>query len=506
MNKGVEMLFFKRAKKEEEKKEEVVNAIEDHKTSLDLPSFSSERSRAIQNMILEKSYQSKPPTASGVAMDSSCQPNYRGNFSTVNVQALGFLVSSSSFIGYQNMELLGQNWIIERACGLRVRDAIKKWYEITVGDGTALDASQIKEIEKMDKKYKLKENMMEAVFFKNVFGVRHILFKHSNPDFDYSQPFNIDAWGEGEYEGISQIDPSWIMPAFNDLDLSDPTRIDFYEPTYWVMNGKKYHKSHFVILRGPKVGDSLKSTYRYGGISLAQLAYERAYAAERSANEAPQLLMTKRLVNRFVDLAKAFSDKSKFAQKILDMVSYRDNFGVNILGKDENITQLDTTLSDVESVIKNQYEIVCAVFGDPVSKIMGTGHGGLGTGDTDEDYYISNVEQLQGDDLQRIGEAHYERLVATFVQPKMGVEPEIEMTWRPLKVMSAKELAEINNLNANTDSILESLGAIDSIDIANRLIADKNSGYSGIEEPDIEEEEHGDFGDKEELENGSQEN
>ena len=40
--------------------------------------------------------------------------------------------------------------------------------------------------------------------------------------------------------------------------------------------------------------DTLKPSYNYGGIPLPQLIYERVYAAERTANEAPQLALSKR--------------------------------------------------------------------------------------------------------------------------------------------------------------------------------------------------------------------
>jgi uncharacterized protein len=489
------MPFWKRKKPEvEEVKEPTKENPKESFGMFDVPDITEKRAKAIQDKI-ESTITGKPPKVEGVAMDSACTPNYVPNYSTVNLQALGFLAGQGAFIGYGNMELLAQHWIMVRACGLRVNDATKRWYELSIGDGTELDAKQIKEIEKMDKKYNLKENMREGVFFNNVFGVRHILFKHTNPDFDYEAQFNPDSWGPGEYAGMAQIDPSWMQPAFDKNDLSDPTRIGFYDPTYWVVNGKKYHKSHFVILRGELVADRLKPTYRYGGISKVQMAYERAYAAERSANEGPQLLMTKRLVNRFVDMVKAQANKPKFNESLVNMASYRDNYGVNVLGKDENITQLDTTLSDVDSVITKQYEIVCAIFGDPVSKIMGSGHGGLGTGETDEDYYISNVEQLQGDELEDIANAHYARLIPTEIKPRFNVEPEIELNWRPLKVMSAKEVAEVNNINANTDTLLYNLHSIDSVDVGKRLQADKQSGYSGIEVSEIKEVEEPDFGD-----------
>ena len=98
------------------------------------------------------------------------------------------------------------------------------------------------------------------------------------------------------------------------------------------MAGKRYHKSHFIILSGDPVADYLKPTYRYGGISKAQQVYERVYAGERTANEIPQLVMTKRMNVRKTDLAKAQANKAKFIETLNAASEFRDNYGTQVIG------------------------------------------------------------------------------------------------------------------------------------------------------------------------------
>ena len=248
-----------------------------------------------------------PTGKDGVAMDScdASSAQYQANYEQANPHLLAYYIASSSFIGYYACAIIAQHWLVSKGCELKARDAVKKWYDITVDDETELSPKQIKFISKQDSKFKLKHNMVQAVKFRNVFGIRHILFKNTDPDFDYEKPFNPDSFKNGKYSGMSQIDPYWITPEFENQDLTDPSAIGFYEPTYWLINGKRYHKSHFVILQGDEVSDYLKPTYRYGGVPLTQKVYERVYASERTANEAPQLVMTKRLNVRKVDPAKA---------------------------------------------------------------------------------------------------------------------------------------------------------------------------------------------------------
>lgn len=429
----------------------------------------------------------KAKAVEGAAMDScnGASAQYQANFDNANPHLLSYFIASSSFIGYYACALIAQHWLVSKGCEMKAKDAVKKGWDISVNDGTELDAKQIKIIEALDKKYRLKYNMSEGVKFKNIFGVRHILFKNTDPNFDYEKPFNPDSFKGGKYAGISQVDPYWIAPVFDNDDLTDPTAIDFYEPTYWQVNGKKYHKSHFVILLGDEVADYLKPTYRYGGIPLTQKVYERVYAAERTANEAPQLAMTKRLQVRKTDLAKAQANKAKFVKNLQTANDYRDNYGVTVIGKEEDIKQLETSLADLDDVIMTQFQLVCAEFGVPATKMLGTMPKGFSGGGEENDIYLEDVEELQGNDMNEIAQAHYARLIPSELSKALDINSlEIELSWRPLKIQSESEIATARSNNANADAALFNTGAIDNIDIRQKLINDKSSGYSGMKMPD----------------------
>lgn len=450
----------------------------------------ADMTQARTDYIAENAIQRTAPkvkVVEGAAMDgcegSSAQ--YQANFDSANPHLLSYFIASSSFIGYYACAIIAQHWLVSKGCEMKAKDAVKKGWDISINDGTELDAKQIKIIEALDKKYRLKYNMSEGVKFKNIFGIRHLLFKNIDPNFDYEKPFNPDSFKDGKYAGISQIDPYWVTPVFDNVDLTDPTSIGFYDPTFWQVNGKKYHKSHFVILLGDEVSDYLKPTYRYGGISLAQKVYERVYAAERTANEAPQLAMTKRLQVRKTDLAKAQANKDKFVKNLQTANDYRDNYGVTVVGKDEDIVQLETSLADLDDVIMTQYQLVCSEFGIPATKLLGTSPKGFSSGDTDNDIYLEDVEELQGNDMNEIAQAHYARLIPSSLSKALNIKDlEIELTWRPLKIQSESEISTARSNNANADAALFNTGAIDNIDIRQKLINDKNSGYSGLKMPD----------------------
>lgn len=429
----------------------------------------------------------KAKVVDGVAMDGceGASAQYQANFDSANPHLLSYFIASSSFIGYYAMAIIAQHWLVSKGCAMKANDAVKKGWDIGVNDGNDLDAKQIKLIEALDKKYRLRYNMIEGVKFRNIFGIRHLLFKNTDPDFDYEKPFNPDSFKNGKYAGISQIDPYWLTPVFDNNDLMDPTSIGYYDPTYWLVNGKKIHRSHFVILLGDEVSDYLKPTYRYGGVSLAQKVYERVYASERTANEAPQLAMTKRLQVRKTDLKKAQANKKEFVNNLKTANEFRDNYGVMVIGKDEDITQLETSLADLDDVIMTQFQLVCAEFDVPAIKMLNTTPKGFSGGSEENDIYLESVEELQGNDMNEIAQAHYARLIPSELSKALSINDlEIELNWRPLKIQSESEMSTARSNNANADAALFNTGAIDNIDIRQKLINDKNSGYSGMSMPD----------------------
>lgn len=490
-------MAFWNKKKSVERKEPTIDIKEDEKVnSLDISDgladagFSTDEKA--RQYVVENAVQCEAPKIknTGNVMDScsGASAQYTANYDTANPHVLAYFIRTSGFIGHYACAVLAQNKMLSKGCSMKAVDAVKNGWDVTVNDGTDLDSKQINLINKADKKYKLAFNMVEAVKFNNIFGVRHVLFKHKDKNFDYEKPFNPDSFKNGNYEGMAQIDPYWMTPVIETGDLSDPTSIEFYNPTFWQINERKYHRSHFVILRGDDVADYLKPTYRYGGVPLIQTVYERLYAAERTANEGPLLAMTKRTQVRKTDLAKAQANKEQFVNNLKTANDYQDNYGFTVIGTDEDITQIDTSLADLDNVIMTQYQLACALFGVPATKMLGTTPKGFSSGDGENDMYLEDVEAVQGNEMNEIAQAHYARLIPSSLGKDLGVaDLEIELAWRPLKITSDLEKSTIRVNNSTADSNWVQTGAISSYDVAERLVKDKESGFNGIELPDDDE-------------------
>ena len=391
--------------------------------------------------------------------------------------------ASQSFIGHQACAFLAQHWLIDKCCAVPARDAVRNWFEVTSADGEKLRADELKKIERLDKKYKLKKHCHDLVRFGRIFGVRVVMFKvdlgspQNNEEY-YHNPFNLDAVKPGSYKGMVQIDPYWCAPVLDSQDGVQPDSLHFYEPTWWTINGKRVHRSHLVIFINSEVPDILKPSYLYGGVPVPQKVMERVYAAERTANELPLLATSKRQTVLKTDAGWVSQNYDAFVENLQQWITYRDNFQVKVCDKEsEDVVQLDTALTDLDNVVMASYQIVAAAANIPATKLLGTTPKGFNaTGEYEEASYHEELESIQENDLTELATRHH-----LMVCKSEGLDLQLSIEWNPIDSPTAKELAEIRKIDAETDAALADTGAIDSYDVRTRLIQDGGSGYTWLE-------------------------
>jgi phage-related protein (TIGR01555 family) len=393
---------------------------------------------------------------------------------------------SQGFIGFQMCAVLAQHWLVDKACSLPARDAIRNGYKVTINDGKGADSVAILgRLKRADKKYRIKAHCVELARYQRVFGIRIALFKVESTDPKYyERQFNPDGVTPGSYKGIVQVDPYWCVPELSPEAVRDPAAGDFYEPTYWVIQGKRYHKSHLVVARGPEVPDVLKPSYQFAGLSLTQRIYERVYSAERTANEAPQLALSKRAMVFYTDTQKALADESGFVERLLKWTQYRDNHGVKIADKDgDKVEQMDTALTGFDETVMTQYQLVAAIAGVPATKLLGTTPKGFNsTGEGEESSYHEELESVQSNDMQPLIERHNLCVMRSDIAPALGIKPlALVVEWNPSDAPTAEEEAKVQLALAQRDAALVTAGAIDGHDIRRRIAADPASGYDGID-------------------------
>lgn len=393
----------------------------------------------------------------------------------------GFFAGQAVPMPADTCAILAQHWLIDAACRMPARDAVRQGWVLS-----DLDEATEKRVRKADKALRLNEQLQQFVHLGRVFGWRVLLFKVRSPEQGYYEhPFNPDGVTPGSYQGIVQVDPQWVTPELDAAAIVEPASLQFYVPTYWLINGQRYHRSHLVIFRNGELPDLLKPMFKYGGISVPQRIVERVYSAERTANEAHQLAMTKRVSVWKTDLAEVEMGDGKVEANLRQWRHYLDNFGVKLADKEgDDFQQFDTSLADFDAVVMNGYQLVAAAAGVPATKLLGTTPKGFNaTGEYEESAYHESLESIQTHDLSPVLDRHYQILARSMGLPAL----EIEHSWQPLDSPTAAEYATIEQTRATTDAQLVATGAIDAEDVRNRLRRDREGSYYGIEEGVLED-------------------
>lgn len=440
-----------------------------------------DRQKLLARSFQRTSEDMKPVNAKGHAMDASCVGGSLKNVFGVSNYADDIIFThfaQQGFIGYQACALLAQNWIINNACSVPCEDAIRPGYEISLNQDIELEDQdllvKIKQVS--ERKYNISNIARNFARNNKIFGCALALPVVDG--IDYAKPFNIDGVRRGSYKGISLIEPYWVMPELDMEATSAPESLHFYEPTWWRLpNGKRIHRSHVIYITGDEVPDVLKPTYYFGGLPLTQQIYERVYASERVANEAPLMALTKRMLIADGNI-EAYLMNEEDAEKKLQKLSYcRDNYGVFFKRPGDNVQQIDTSLTDFDALIMTQYQLVASIARMPATKLLKTQPKGFNaTGEYEMKDYIQELQHLQDNQMKPL----IERNNLLVEKSEFGYSYELEAKFNPVDMPTERELAEVRKIDADTDMVLINAGAISPEEARARIIADPNSGYNGL--------------------------
>ena len=132
-----------------------------------------------------------------------------------------------------------------------------------------------------------------------------------------------------------------------------------------------------------------------------------------------------------------------------------------------------------------QFQLVAAIAEMPVTKLMKTQLKGLAnSGDYEMKDYNQSLVEIQENVYNRILERHYQILSYS----EYGRDLELCVVWNPIDTPTEKELAEIEQIQANTDSVYIGAGVIDASEVRDSLRANDDSRFHNLsdEMPDID--------------------
>lgn len=408
---------------------------------------------------------------------------------------------SEYFIGYQACALLAQNAYIKKICEIPAQDAISVDYKLHYrhpekdNDDSTDDEEEQKILDDMkfkaDKEFKIKDICRDAVVAKKTFGQIVVIPTFSVDMGDaMEKPYTPKAIKKGTYTGMQIVEPFWLTYDLTLDQVARPDKKGFYEPEFYHVNGgRKIHKSWLRKLTNGKVSDILKPTYYYGGIPLPQQVYTRVFCAEKVANEAPKLALSKRLLVVDGSVNNVIANPDTAERLFSGLSSVRDNFGFFLKNPGDQVQQIDTSLSDFDALIMTQFQLVAAIGEMPATKLMKTQLKGLAnSGDYEMKDYAQTLIAIQENDFNSIMDFHYELQSLSEYGKDLG----IDIVWQPIDTPTEVEMAQIESQQAQTDATYVGAGILDAGEIRTMLRGNEDSRFRNLAE-EMPEEELGDL-------------
>ena len=427
------------------------------------------------------------PLGSKSGISARSRSSMFANHATIDDRVLQHF-HNRGFIGWQACAVLAQHEVINRACAIPAEDAIAHGYKLVCASREhdynqchdADEARWLYDIKALSDEMGMNDICIQLNYKKKVFGVGLAIPRVRGAD--YERPFNIDGIKADSYEGFAIVDPYWLTYEFDDGSQSDPTSPSFYDPTFYRMpDGRRVHKSWIVRCVNAHVPDVLKPTYYFGGVPLPQMIYERVFCADKIANEAPLLAMTKRLLIADANVEELYKD-SAYASRMMKAINYfRDNFSIFFKKPSSQVQQIDTTLSEFDQLIMTQYQLVACIAQMPATKLLKvTPTGFQSTGEYEWKDYAQSLIDIQQNDYSPLLQRHYQMLLRSIYPERKDLA--VKVVFSPIDVPTKEQNATTETRIAQLCSTLIQTGVI-TPDEARRLLRTEDQGMFTFLDP-----------------------
>ncbi len=402
--------------------------------------------------------------------------------------------SAGSFYTYpflpldQVLNLYRGSWLARKIIDVPTNDAFRK------GIDWQADNADITKIEETMSALGLMHKLMAALQRGDLFGGGAVFIGTGETNLD--RPLEIERIGKGGVKYLTVMSRWDLSPGPLNLDVTSEF---FGEPTYYQVNGngvqQRIHPSRLVIFKGAELPDQ-RWTFAAEGIGwgdsilLAKLAaikgFDSTYGnivslvfeANIDVFGVPQLIdqlnqpptsapvsMENRMLKRFW---LAAASKGINRSIIKDAAETFERKAITFGGLAEILDRMMTTASGAADI--------------PSTRLFGMSPAGMSaTGESDMRNYYDNVGSRQKNVITPA--AH--KLFEAVIRSTFGTRPaDLFYLWAPLWQSTAKELAEIGKINADTANVWMTSGLIPPEALSQVVITQQTEAgiYPGLEE------------------------
>lgn len=397
--------------------------------------------------------------------------------------------SHMSFIGFPMCAQLAVHPFINIACSQVGKDAIASGYDLKFadktqniddnGDGKDDSLEWLAAMKKHLTDLDIENTCAKMDYNKRVFGsgIAFPLVFKSGKKVDMSIPFNADGLKGAKFKGWKVVDPIWLSPVFNPLDAFDPSAEMFYKPSWYRLpDGSLVHHTWFLKVDNCEVADILKPTYYWCGVPLTQQIYERVWCFDKIANEAPLLAMSKRMLIVDANVQQIYKNRA-YVYKLMSIIKKCwHNWGVFFKNESANVSQVDTTLTDLEECIYSQGQLVASIAGMPATKLLKTTPKGFNsTGEYEFKDYAQHIDDIRKNEFTPLISKSVDIITAC-----NGERKPVVVEWNPVDAPTEEERAQVESTKANTRTAYVSAGILTVEEVRESMRTDESGEFTHI--------------------------
>lgn len=429
----------------------------------------------------------------------------------------GAFFNGIQFMGYTYLAELAQRPEYRRFAEVTATEMTRRWIRIqsksTDRKARESKTDRIKQLEAEMERLDVQGCFRKMVELDGFFGRAHLYLDTGDTDKPEELMTSIGNGSNGitklKFRGrkgylkaLKAVEPVWTYPAM--YNAIDPLKDDWYKPQSWLVQGKELHHTRLLTFVGREVPDLLKPSYSFGGLSLSQMAkpYVDNWLRQRTAIGDLVVSFTQWILS--TDLAALLAaDGSQLFDRATLFSNLKNNQGMMMINKDsEEFSNVTAPLGGLDSLQAQSQEHMCSVVGIPVVKLLGIQPAGLNA--SSEGELTTWYEWVEAYQEKFFTEKLH--IVLDHIQMSLWgeVDQDITFSYEPLRVMSAKEKADLRKADAEAGASLIDHGVISPEEERARIAADPDTPYQGLEVEDVPaaapmEEEEGDYSEMADL-------
>ncbi|MFZ4835772.1 DUF1073 domain-containing protein [Rouxiella sp. Mn2063] len=394
----------------------------------------------------------------------------------------------SGFRGYPALAAMSQQVEYSNMHNVFADEMTRNWIEVKSRKKGDHDPD-IDLMERALEKYDVKRLMHEAVRQDSMFGVAHIYIDTGALGDELSKPLFLDPRKipKGSLKGLRVVDPTWVYPAL--YNTRWPLQAGFYKPQSWFVMGDVVDESRFMDIVSRPVPDILKPSYNFGGLSLTQLMEDYVNDWRDAKKNVIKILRTLRMRALKTDMDARLAEPGEFDKRIRLFEKYQDNFGVWALDKEEDLLHMQTSLSELSSLLSNYQDQLCMPARITNLKLLGNAPAGLNaSGDAELATWHETVSGYQDGEMRK----PLENIFKLIQLSEFGaINDDIYFEFKPLDEISEKERAEVAKLRVETVAVAADSQLVSSEEARTALKGIENAGFETLDgdyEPEENEE------------------